>query len=235
MRPSGRPTRSARRRRGGGHAAGAFAAAEAEGASRRARSGVSKINHDLRNMLAAAQLMSDRLGAVQDPTVQRLAPKLVQTLDRAIAFCRSTLSYGRADERPPRLEIVRPGNCSTRCGSRRSGRGSSRALGQPRAGGRCPRQRPRASLPHLRQSLPERRPGHESGSAARANPTASRSPTDATLAAMCSRSAIRAGRACRRAGAALRGLPWVSTTGGHRSRPRHRSRSRPLRSAGRSR
>ncbi len=69
---------------------------------------VSKINHDLRNMLAAAQLMSDRLGAVQDPTVQRFAPKLVQTLDRAIAFCQSTLSYGRADERPPRLETVRP-------------------------------------------------------------------------------------------------------------------------------
>ncbi len=69
---------------------------------------VSKINHDLRNMLAAAQLMSDRLGVVQDPTVQRFAPKLVQTLDRAIAFCQSTLSYGRADERPPRLETVRP-------------------------------------------------------------------------------------------------------------------------------
>ncbi len=69
---------------------------------------VSKINHDLRNMLAAAQLISDRLGAVQDPTVQRFAPKLVQTLDRAIAFCQSTLSYGRADERPPQVEIVRP-------------------------------------------------------------------------------------------------------------------------------
>ncbi len=76
--------------------------------SGRARLAVSKINHDLRNMLAAAQLMSDRLGAVQDPTVQRFAPKLVQTLDRAIAFCQSTLSYGRADERPPRLETVRP-------------------------------------------------------------------------------------------------------------------------------
>jgi len=69
---------------------------------------VSKINHDLRNMLAAAQLISDRLGAVKDPTVQRFAPKLVQTLDRAIAFCQSTLTYGRADERPPRLETLRP-------------------------------------------------------------------------------------------------------------------------------
>ncbi len=68
---------------------------------------VSKINHDLRNMLSSAQLISDRLGAVQDPTVQRFAPKLLQTLDRAIAFCQSTLTYGRAEERAPRLESVR--------------------------------------------------------------------------------------------------------------------------------
>ena len=62
---------------------------------------VSKINHDLRNMLSSAQLISDRLGGVKDPTVQRFAPKLLQTLDRAIAFCQSTLAYGRAVERPP--------------------------------------------------------------------------------------------------------------------------------------
>ena len=62
---------------------------------------VSKINHDLRNLLAAAQLMSDRLGTVSDPTVQKLAPKLVATLDRAISFCQSTLSYGAAQETPP--------------------------------------------------------------------------------------------------------------------------------------
>jgi signal transduction histidine kinase len=67
---------------------------------------VSKINHDLRNMLTSAQLISDRLGEVKDPTVQRFAPKLVQTLDRAIAFCQSTLVYGRADERPPELHSI---------------------------------------------------------------------------------------------------------------------------------
>jgi signal transduction histidine kinase len=54
-------------------------------------------------MLSSAQLISDRLGGVQDPTVQRFAPKLLQTLDRAIAFCQSTLAYGRAEERPPEL------------------------------------------------------------------------------------------------------------------------------------
>jgi signal transduction histidine kinase len=62
---------------------------------------VSKINHDLRNLLAAAQLFSDRLTEAQDPVVQRFAPKLINTLDRAIAFCQATLSYGRVTEPPP--------------------------------------------------------------------------------------------------------------------------------------
>ena len=48
---------------------------------------VSKINHDLRNMLASAQLFSDRLGSLPDPNVQRFAPKLIGALDRAIAYC----------------------------------------------------------------------------------------------------------------------------------------------------
>jgi signal transduction histidine kinase len=62
---------------------------------------VSKINHDLRNLLASAQLFSDRLSSIADPTVQRFAPKLMTALERAIAFCQSTLSYGQAKEPPP--------------------------------------------------------------------------------------------------------------------------------------
>jgi len=62
---------------------------------------VSKINHDLRNLLASAQLFSDRLAKIPDPGVQRFAPKLMQALERAIAFCQSTLSYGRLQEAPP--------------------------------------------------------------------------------------------------------------------------------------
>src|SRR5581483_2989956 len=52
---------------------------------------VSKINHDLRNLLASAQLFSDQLSTLPDPKVQRFAPKLMRTLERAIAFCQSTL------------------------------------------------------------------------------------------------------------------------------------------------
>ena len=55
---------------------------------------VSKINHDLRGMLANAQLLSDRLTAIPDPTVQRFAPKLIASLDRAINFCNDTLRFG---------------------------------------------------------------------------------------------------------------------------------------------
>jgi hypothetical protein len=62
---------------------------------------VSKINHDLRNLLASAQLFSDQLSTLPDPKVQRFAPKLMRALERAIAFCQSTLSYGAAQEPPP--------------------------------------------------------------------------------------------------------------------------------------
>ena len=62
---------------------------------------VSKINHDLRNLLASARLFSEGLSNLPDPRVQRFAPKLMHTLERAIAFCESTLSYGRAQELPP--------------------------------------------------------------------------------------------------------------------------------------
>ena len=47
---------------------------------------VSKINHDLRNLLGSAQLISDRMSSLPDPDVQRFAPKLMRALERAIAF-----------------------------------------------------------------------------------------------------------------------------------------------------
>ncbi|MCB1376994.1 MAG: HAMP domain-containing histidine kinase [Alphaproteobacteria bacterium] len=64
----------------------------------------SKVNHDLRNMLSSAHLISDRLAMVEDPTVQRFAPKLIANLDRAIDFLSQTLKFGRAHEPPPLRE-----------------------------------------------------------------------------------------------------------------------------------
>ena len=63
---------------------------------------VAKIQHDLRNILASAQLASDRLASSNDPTVKALAPRLVQSIDRAIGLATNTLKYGRAEEAPPR-------------------------------------------------------------------------------------------------------------------------------------
>lgn len=67
---------------------------------------VSKVSHDLRNMLTSAQLISDRLGDVKDPTVQRFAPKLISSLDRAILFLNQTITYGGAKELPPRRVVI---------------------------------------------------------------------------------------------------------------------------------
>ncbi len=62
---------------------------------------VSRIQHDLRNILATAQLASDRLASVGDPEVKRLAPRVMTALDRAIALATTTLKYGRSEDQPP--------------------------------------------------------------------------------------------------------------------------------------
>jgi signal transduction histidine kinase len=67
---------------------------------------VSKINHDLRNLLAAAQLASERLADSPDPAVKRLSGKLVSTLERAVAYCTTTLNYGAAREATPQRRPV---------------------------------------------------------------------------------------------------------------------------------
>jgi signal transduction histidine kinase len=62
---------------------------------------VSKINHDLRNILASVQLFSDRISRLPDPSVQSLAPRLLRSIDRAIEYTRSVIAYGKAVESPP--------------------------------------------------------------------------------------------------------------------------------------
>lgn len=67
---------------------------------------VSKINHDLRNMLASAQLITDRLSAIPDATVQRFVPKLVATLGRAITYSGAVLDYGKTGEATPERRLI---------------------------------------------------------------------------------------------------------------------------------
>jgi len=86
---------------------------------------VSKISHDLRNMLSSAQLLSDRLRTVKDPTVERLVPKLIASLDRAIRLCVQTLDFGQAQETPPQRRRFELGALVSEVGD---------SLGLPREG-----------------------------------------------------------------------------------------------------
>ena len=59
---------------------------------------VAKINHDLRNILSSAQLVSDGILSSPDPTVQRLGPVLLRSIDRAVSLCRDVVRYARTGE-----------------------------------------------------------------------------------------------------------------------------------------
>jgi signal transduction histidine kinase len=61
---------------------------------------VSKISHDLRNILATTRLVSDRLAESEDPGVRRLTPTLLASIDRAVNLCEQTLAFVR-EGRPP--------------------------------------------------------------------------------------------------------------------------------------
>jgi signal transduction histidine kinase len=67
---------------------------------------VAKVSHDLRNILATAQLFADRIEASEDPLVRRMAPKLVASITRAVNLTESTLAFGRVEEPPPALRRV---------------------------------------------------------------------------------------------------------------------------------
>ena len=56
---------------------------------------VTKISHDLRNILATAMLESDRLESISDPEVRRITAGLVRSIDRAAALSATTLRFAR--------------------------------------------------------------------------------------------------------------------------------------------
>ncbi len=56
---------------------------------------VAKINHDLRNSLATAMLVSDHLANIDDPQVKQVLPRLYAAVDRAVDLCTQTLDYAR--------------------------------------------------------------------------------------------------------------------------------------------
>ena len=62
---------------------------------------VAKINHDLRNILTSAQLVSDRMAMNEDPKIRTMGERLVRAISRGVALCQTTLQYGRAEEEKP--------------------------------------------------------------------------------------------------------------------------------------
>ena len=61
-----------------------------------------KINHDLRNILSTARLLSDRLARSDDERTRKLAPTILNTIDRATRLASDAIQYVR-DRPTPRI------------------------------------------------------------------------------------------------------------------------------------
>ncbi len=59
---------------------------------------MARVAHDLRNMLATAQLVTQRIASSSDPEVRAAAPRLERSIGRAAGLAASALRYGRAEE-----------------------------------------------------------------------------------------------------------------------------------------
>lgn len=59
-------------------------------------SAVRRLTHDLKNTLATAQLMCDRLAGHSDDRVRLSAESMTRALERAVALCREAVQVGRA-------------------------------------------------------------------------------------------------------------------------------------------
>lgn len=66
---------------------------------------VTKINHDMRNVLSLATLVTDALMGSDDPKVRRSAPHVVQSLEQAVDLCQSVLDY-HVEVPPPKPGVI---------------------------------------------------------------------------------------------------------------------------------
>ncbi len=62
---------------------------------------VVKINHDLRGILATAQLSSDALSRVRDPRIEKISRRMITAVSRAVALCERTMRHGKSAEPEP--------------------------------------------------------------------------------------------------------------------------------------
>lgn len=68
---------------------------------------VAKINHDLRNVLSSALLISDRLSMNPDEKMSTMGERLTRTVERGISLTDDVLSYSKAETADPQLQATR--------------------------------------------------------------------------------------------------------------------------------
>ena len=68
---------------------------------------VAKINHDLRNVLASASLVSDRLATDPDERISKMGNRLTRAIDRGIKLTSEVLNFSLSGQDEPELEVVR--------------------------------------------------------------------------------------------------------------------------------
>tara|TARA_R110002020_G_scaffold69779_5_gene181568 strand:+ start:440 stop:1834 length:1395 start_codon:yes stop_codon:yes gene_type:complete len=68
---------------------------------------VAKINHDLRNVLSTALLVSDRLTTHEDEKVAEMGERLVRTVERGVGLTEDVLAYSRAETADPEPQDIR--------------------------------------------------------------------------------------------------------------------------------
>lgn len=67
---------------------------------------VAKINHDLRNVLTSAQLVSDRLSMNQDERVAKMGERLTRAIDRGVKLTAEVLNFSQSKDAPPEFSNV---------------------------------------------------------------------------------------------------------------------------------
>ena len=68
---------------------------------------VAKINHDLRNVLSSALLISDRLSMNPDEKMATMGERLTRTVERGIGLTDDVLSYSKAETADPQIQDTR--------------------------------------------------------------------------------------------------------------------------------
>ncbi|MEP4053077.1 MAG: HAMP domain-containing sensor histidine kinase [Litorimonas sp.] len=68
---------------------------------------VAKINHDLRNVLTSALLISDRLSMNPEQKLSDMGERLTRTVERGIGLTEDVMSYSRAETADPQIQDTR--------------------------------------------------------------------------------------------------------------------------------